>query len=124
MDVPGASVNLKSAKSTNITHFDLNKNLLSDPTRKSNIFNNQFSTIVSKIEKTNPFKPSNFNEFLNKKHHNGTLFINSANSSFYLAPTAPTEVEMLIDAMDMENLPDLIQVILLMIHLLCLIARN
>ena len=43
-------VNLKSAKSSNIKLVDKNKNLISDPKKISNTFNDHFASIGSKIE--------------------------------------------------------------------------
>ena len=95
-------MNLKSSKSTNIKLLDENNNLISDPSRISNIFNDHFTTIGSKIEQKIPFEPGNFKHYFNKKDKNGNLIINSINS-LYLAPTVPGEVENIIDALDMKK---------------------
>ena len=50
-------VNLKSAKTNIIKLLDKNKNLISDPKKISNTFNNYFSTIGPKIEQKNPHQP-------------------------------------------------------------------
>ena len=64
-------VNLKSAKSSNIKLLDQNKNLISDPKKISNIFNDHFASIGSKIEQKIPYKPGNFKDYLNRKNVNG-----------------------------------------------------
>ena len=96
-------VNLKSAKSSNIKLLDQNNNLVSDSKKISNIFNDHFVSIGSKIEQKIPHQPGNFKDYLNKKDKNGKLFIDSSNLSFFLAPTVPGEIEKLIDAMDMKK---------------------
>ena len=97
-----ALVNLKPCKSLNIKLLDGNNNLVSDPKKISNTFNDYFSTIGSKIERKIPFVPGNFKDYFNKKDKNGKLIINSANSLF-LIPTVPGEVEKIIDALDIKK---------------------
>ena len=94
-------VNLESAKTNIIKLLDKNKNLISDPKKISNTFNNYF--FGPKIEQKIPHQPGNFKDYLNNKDSSGKLIINSTNSSFFLAPTVPGEVEKLIDAMDMKK---------------------
>ena len=60
-------VNLKSAKTIIIKLLDKNKNLISDPKKISNTFNNYFSTIGPKIEQKIPHQPGHFKDYLNKK---------------------------------------------------------
>ena len=87
-------VNIKSTKLSNIKILDKNKNLISDPLKLANIFNDHFSTVGSKIEQKIPFQAGNFKDYLNKKDKNGKLFINSTNSSFFLSPTTPGWIEL------------------------------
>ena len=77
--------------------------MISDSKKIASIFNNHFSTIGSKIEQGIPFHPGNFKDYLNKKDKNGKLFVNSTNTSFFLSPTMPREVEKIIDAPDVKK---------------------
>ena len=96
-------INIKSSKSSNIKLLDINKNLISNPKKVSNIFNDHFSTIGSKIEQKIPFQQGNFKDYLNRKDSNNKLIINSENNSFFLFPTDPEEVKKLIDALDIKK---------------------
>ena len=96
-------VNIKSAKSSNIKLLDKNNDLISDSKKISNMFNEHFSSIGSKIKQKIPFQTGDFNDYFNKKDKNGELFINPANSSFFLSPTVPGEVVLIIDNMDMNK---------------------
>ena len=95
-------VNIKSSKSSNIKLLDMNNNLVSDPKKVSNTFNDHFSTIGSKIEQKIPFAPGNVQDYFNKKDKDGKLIINSANS-FFLTPTVPGEVEKIIVTLDIKK---------------------
>ena len=65
--------------------------------------NFQLVLIGSKIDKKIPFAPGNFKEYFNKKDINGNLFINPANSSFFLVPSVPKEVEEIIDNLNIKK---------------------
>ena len=93
-------VNIKSTKSSNIKLLDEHNNLISDPKKISKLFNHHFATIGSKIEQKILPAEGNFKDYFNKKDSEGNLIINPVNSSFFLAPTVPGEVEKLIDALD------------------------
>ena len=69
------------------------------PKKITSMFNDHFSTVGSKIEKMIPLAQGDFKEYFNKKDGNGNLVINPM-YSFFLAPTVPSEVEKLIDALD------------------------
>ena len=60
-------VNIKSSKTSNIRLLDQQENLINDPNKISNIFNDHFSTIGKKIERKIPFTPGNFYDYLNKR---------------------------------------------------------
>ena len=62
-------VNIKSSKRTNIKLLDCNNNLVSDPQKMSNTFNDHFSTIGSKIEQI--LSLGNFKDYFNKKDKMG-----------------------------------------------------
>ena len=81
------------------------------------MFNNHFSTIGSKIEQKIPIVPGSYKDYFNKKDINGNLLFNSPHS-FFLAPTAPSEVEKLIDALDIKKStgPNSIPIFLLKIY--------
>ena len=96
-------INIKSSKTSNIKLLDTNKNLISDPKKVSNIFNEHFSSIGSTIEQKIPFQPGNFNDYLIRKDNNNKLIINSENNSFFLSPTVPEEVKKIIDALDIKK---------------------
>ena len=101
-------VSIKSSKSSNIKLLDENKNLISNLRKISNIFNNHFSTIGSKIEQKFPAQSGNFYDYFTKKDENGKLIINPDNNSFFLLPTDPCEVEIILNALDIKNVLDLI----------------
>ena len=100
-------VNINSTTSFNIKLLDENK-LIINPKKISNIFNDHFSTLGSKIEQKIPFELGNYKNYFNKKDKNGNLFINSANS-FFLSPTNPSEIEKIINDLDIKkSIQDLI----------------
>ena len=96
-------VNIKSSKSSNIKLLDKNNNLVSDSMKIANIFNDHFSSIGSKVDQKIPYTPGNFKDYFNKKDKDGKLFINPSNSSFFIAPTVPDEVEKIIDTLDLKK---------------------
>ena len=110
-------VNIKSSKLSNIKLLDENNQLIADPEKIVNTFNNYFSTIGSKIEQKIPVIPGNFKDYFNKKDKDGNLIINSSNSSFFLAPTVPEEVDKLIDQLNINKSagPNSMQVFILKI---------
>jgi len=95
-------VNLNPSKSSNIKLMNENNNLVTNPSKIANIFNDHFSTIGSKIEQKIPVTEGNFTDYLNKRDVNGELYINSPNSLF-LSPTVPAEIEKLIDNLDIKK---------------------
>ena len=95
-------VNIKSMKTNNIKLLDENRNLVSDSKEISNIFNKHFATIGSKIEQKIPFEPGDFKDFFNKKNKNGNVIIDSP-KSFFLTATVPSEVEKVIDILDIKT---------------------
>ena len=110
-------VNIKSSKTSIIKLLDGNNNLISDPRKISNIFNDHFSTIGSKIEQKIPVVPGNYSDYFNKKDKDGNLIFNSPNT-FFLSPTVPSEVEKLIDALNIKKStgPNSIPVFILKIY--------
>ena len=95
-------VNINSTTSFNIKLLDENNKLIINPKKISNIFNDHFSTLGSKIEQKIPFESGNYKDYFNKKDKNGNLFINSANS-FFLSPTSPSEIEKIINDLDIKT---------------------
>ena len=96
-------VNVKSSKSSTIKLFDTNENLISDSKAVSDIFNNHFATIGSKIEQRIPLQSGNYKDYLNKKDRNNKLIINFDNNLFSLYPTDTVEVGKIIDALDIKK---------------------
>ena len=60
-------VNINKFKSSSINLLNENGNLVSDPTKISDIFNQYFSTIGPEIGKTIPKTPGSFIDYFNKK---------------------------------------------------------
>ena len=81
--------------------MDEGKNLISDPQKISNIFNDHFSTIGEKVQNKIPIENSgNFKDYLCKRDKNGKLFINPDGCTFFLSPAVPGEIMKIIDALD------------------------
>ena len=78
-------VNIKPSKTSNIKLMDANENLISDPRKIANIFNDHFATIGSNVQQKIPIEPGNFKDYLNKRDVNGTIYINPDGSSFFLS---------------------------------------
>ena len=93
-------VNIKPTKASSIKLLDGNKNLISDPRKIVNIFNDHFSTIGTKVQQKIPVELGNFEDYLNKRDINGKLFINPDGNSFFLGPTVPDEISKIIDSLD------------------------
>ena len=93
-------VNIKPAKASSIKLLDGNKNLISDPRKIVNVFNDHFSTIGNKVQQKIPVEPGNFKDYLNKRDKNGKLYINPDGTSFFLGPTVPDEIKNIIDSLD------------------------
>ena len=97
-------VNIKPSKSSSIKLMDDNKNLISDPLKIANIFNDHFSTLGKKVQEKIPSDSSgSFTDYMNKKDENGKLFINPDGCSFFLSPTVPDEISKIIDALDLKK---------------------
>ena len=82
--------------------MDEDNNLISDPKKLSNIFNEHFSTIGSKVDRKIPRVPGSYKTFLSKKDQNNKPFLNPPDS-FFLAPVVPAEVEKIIDSLDLKK---------------------
>ena len=108
-------VNIKSSKTSIIKLLDENNNFVSDSRKISHKFNHHFSTIGPDIERKIPTVPGSFKDYFNKKDVSGKLLINPSNSSFFLSPTVPGEVERIIDGLDIKksNRPNSIPVFIL-----------
>ena len=83
--------------------LDENNNLVSDPRKISHKFNHYFTTIGPDIERMIPIVPGSSKDYFNKKDVNGKLLIDPSNSSFFLSPTVPGEVERIIDDLDIKK---------------------
>ena len=96
-------VNIKSSKTSIRKLLDENNNLVSDPRKISHKFNHYFLTIGPDIERMIPIVSGSFKDYFNKKGVNGKLLTNPFNSSFFLSPTVPGEVERIIDDLDIKK---------------------
>ena len=80
--------------------MDNNNNLINDPNKIVNIFNDHFSTIGEKVQAKIPtVNEGSYRDYLNKRDKNGKLFINPDGVNFFLSPTAPGEIIEIIDAL-------------------------
>ena len=93
-------VNIKPTKASSIKLLDENKNLISDPRKIVNVFNDHFSTIGTKVQQKIPVEHGNFEDYLNRRDKNGKLYINPDGNSFFLGPTVPGEISKIIDSLD------------------------
>ena len=96
-------VNIKGSKVTSLKLLNESNNLISDSKTISSMFNNYFSTIGTSIESKIPKVPGSFRDYFNKKDLNGRRFINPSNSSLFLSPTVPGDIEELIDNLDVKK---------------------
>ena len=92
-------VNIKPTRASNIKLIEDDK-LISDPTKIANIFNNHFSTIGNRVQQKIPVEQGDFNDYFKKRDSGGKLFINPDGSTFFLSPTAPGEISIIIDNLD------------------------
>ena len=91
---------IKPPKAASVKLLGAGGDLISDPTKLSNMFNDHFSTVGGKVQDRIPPQRGSYRSYLSKRDVNGRLFINPDGVSFYLAPTVPPEVEKLIDGLD------------------------
>ena len=77
-------VNIKPLKSSSFKLLNDNKNLISDPSKISNIFSNHFATIGSVIEQNIPYAYGHIKNYFNMKNYEGQFHFNSADSFFLL----------------------------------------
>ena len=96
-------VNIKSPKTSSIKLMDESNNLISDPTKIANIFNNHYSTIGSKVQQKIPNQRGDYRSYLSKLRPDGKPCINPDGSSFFLCPTVPAEVVKIIDRLDISK---------------------
>ena len=94
--------NKKPSKVSKIKLLDKNDNLISQPKKIANIFNDHFATNGSNIEQRIPHASGNFKDYFSKNDNNGNLLLNPTNS-FFLSPTVPAKVEKLIDALNIKK---------------------
>ena len=77
-----------------------NGRLIGDPTKVANIFNEHFATIGSKIGNKIPPESDSFPDYLIKRNRNGKPFIYPTSASFFLSPTTPGEIELIINCVN------------------------
>ena len=91
-------VNLKPTK-TPVLKLMEGGVLLSDPKDVSNIFNEHFSTLGSKVQQKIPSEKGSYMSFLQKKKNN-RLIINPDGHAFFLSPVVPCEISNIINNLD------------------------
>ena len=96
-------VNLKPTKSSTIKILDENKNITSDSQKIANIFNEHYATLGSKVQQKIPTQDGDFNYYLDKRDKNGKRFINPDGCTFYLSPVGPSEVDKIIDELNIKK---------------------
>ena len=95
-------VNTKAPKSSNIKLLDDHNNHITDPKKIANIFNDHFSTVGSKVDMKIPRVPGSYKTYLSKKDLNDKPFLDPPDS-FFLTPVIPSEVEKIIDSLDLKK---------------------
>ena len=95
-------VNTKAPKSSNIKLMDDHNNLISDPQKIANIFNDHFSTVGSKVDSKIARVTGSYKSYLTKKDINNKPFLNPPNS-FFLTPAVPPEVAKIIDSLHLQK---------------------
>ena len=96
-------VNVKAVKSSRIKLM-MDKNIVNDSTEISNVFNNHFSTLGSKVQQKIPIERGSYNSYLYKKNKNGKFFINPDGQVFFLSPTDKKEVSDIIGNLNEKSL--------------------
>ena len=96
-------VNLKPVKSSTIKILDENQNITSDSQKIANIFNEHYATLGSKVQQKIPTQEGDFNYYLDKRDKNGKRFINPDGCTFYLSPVGPSEVDKIIDELNVKK---------------------
>ena len=95
-------INTKNTKSSNIKLMGVKNAVISDDTLIANIFNNYFSNLGTNIDLKIKNGVGNYRDYLYKKTHNNQPYINPQ-STLFLTPVIPTEVEKIIDALDLKK---------------------
>ena len=96
-------VNIKASKTSSIKLLDENNNLISDSSKIANIFNDFYSTLGSNVQQKIPNQTGDYRSYLRKRSPNGKPFINPDDCSFYLSPTTPEEISIIIDSLDITK---------------------
>ena len=84
-------VNTKALKSSNIKLMDDQNNLISDPKKIANIFNDHFSTVGSNVDRKIPRVAGSYKSYLSKRDLNDKPFLDPP-GSFFLTPVIPLEI--------------------------------
>ena len=90
-------------KKTTIKLMDENENVISDPSVIGNIFNDHFSTLGAKVQQKIPDIDGDFREYLRKKDKFNKAVINPDDHTFFLSPTLPSEIEKIIDKLNLSK---------------------
>ena len=83
--------------------LDENQNITSDSQKIANIFNNHYATLGLNVQQKNPTQESDYNFYLDKRDKDGRRFINPDRCTFYLSPASSSEVEKIIDELNIKK---------------------
>ena len=82
--------------------MDDHNNLISDPKKIANIFNDHFSTVGSKVDSKIPRVAGSYKSYLSMIGKNNKPFLNPPDS-FILNAVIPSEVSKIIDSLDLKK---------------------
>ena len=89
-------VNVKKSKSSNIKLQDSDGNLITDPKKIADMFNDHFATVGHKVQQKIPVEKGSFLDYMNKRDKNGKVIINPEGKGFFLTPTDSVEISSIL----------------------------
>ena len=96
-------INIKQKKSSSIKLMSDDGNVVSDPSKIANTFNDHFSSLGAEVQSRIPIERGSYYSYLVKKNKDGRLFINPDGHVFFLTPTDPKEVSEVIDNLNAKK---------------------
>ena len=81
-------INIKQKKSSSIKLMSDDGNIVSDPSKIANTFNDHFSGLGAEVQSRIPIERGSYYSYLVKKNKDGRLFINLDGHVFFLTPTS------------------------------------
>ena len=78
-------------------------NIVSDPSKIANTFNDHFSGLGAEVQSRIPIERGSYYSYLVKKNKDGRFFINPDGHIFFLTPTNPKEVSEVIDNLNAKK---------------------